>query len=220
MTFTVLARDSGHLGAATASRSLAAGNAVIAIRPGLGAVASQAWTNPALRALVLDEMESGGGALRAISRIPDWDDDVQRRQVLALPVAGPPAAHSGTAISPWAGHAIEGDAVVAGNLLAGPAVVEAMLERARRRPAALRDSADAAAVFARYLVAILAAGEAAGGDVRGRQSAAVLVAPLDPSAGVVVDLRVDDAPDPIAELARLVELRAADLRDEVSARTA
>lgn len=221
MTFTVLARDprSGLIGAATASKSLAAGNVVLAIRPQVGAVATQAWTNGALRPLLLDELGAGRTAAEAVARVPEWDAQPELRQVAALPVSGAPAAWTGAENTAWAGHAVAADAVVAGNLLTGQAVLDAMLAVTERMPA-VDDTVIAPALFARRLVTVLAAGEAEGGDARGRQSAAVLVAIPGEDAAVRVDLRVDDHPDPLAELSRLIDLRAADLLEGVSARKA
>lgn len=230
MTYTVLARDlrSGLIGAATASRSLAAGNAVLAVRPGVGVVASQAWTNRSLRGLLLGELAAGTTAAEAVEAVPSWDDRAELRQVAALPVAGPGAARSGRDITAWAGHVVGTDVVVAGNLLTGPEVLSAMVDDLAQTPGV--DPADpaSAALFARVLVSALVAGERAGGDARGRQSAAVLVAETRPVArpGAAdllphhgVDLRVDDHTDPLAELARLVSLRGRDLGERISART-
>lgn len=219
MTFTVLARhpQSGLLGAATASRSLAVGNAVPAVRAGVGAVASQAWTNRALRGLLLDATDAGSGAAAAVGRIAEWDAGAPLRQALLLPARGAGAAHTGAETTPWTGHLVLEDAIVAGNLLAGPEVLDAMRDALAPLRGFDADSPDAAARFAAVLVAVLAAGEAAGGDVRGRQSAAVVVAGAA-EADPTVDLRVDDHTEPLAALARLVELRAADLRGTVTAR--
>jgi len=236
MTYTVLARDprAGLIGAATASRSLAAGNAVLAIRPGVGVVASQAWTNRSLRGLLLGELAAGATAAEAVDAVPGWDDRAELRQVAALPARGAGAARSGREITDWAGHVVTADVVVAGNLLTGPEVLSAMVDDLARAPEI--DPADpaSAALFAHALVSALVAGERAGGDARGRQSAAVLVAAAarpDRRGGPVaaravdllhhrsVDLRVDDHQDPLAELARLVALRARDLAEPVSART-
>lgn len=229
MTFTVLARDprSGLIGAATASRSLAVGNAVLGIRPGVGAVASQAWTNRALRGLLIDELAAGTSAAAAVARVPDWDDSAELRQVAVLPAAGAGAARTGREVTDWAGHVADVDAVVAGNLLTGPDVLTAMLAALEGMPEIDVDDPAGPARFARTLAAALTAGERAGGDARGRQSAAVLVACADRSAApghgdrgdIRVDLRVDDHTDPLAELIRLVDLRGHDLAESVSART-
>lgn len=220
MTFTVLARDvaSGLIGVAVASKSLAAGNAVPALRPGIGVVASQAWTNRALRALLLDALASGASAETAVARVPQWDARSALRQVAVLPASGPGAALTGEDVSAWAGHRILTDAVVVGNLLTGPDVLDRMAERVSA-PLPTGDDTPAVAVFARRLVDVLRAGEAAGGDARGRQSAAVLTCDLRTGGDIRVDLRIDDHPDPLNELTRLVALREADLRERISART-
>lgn len=199
MTFTVLARDSAsdRIGAATASRSLAVGASVIAVEPAVGVVASQAWTNRALRPLLLARMASGAVAPEAVDRVPEWDEQYALRQVAALAWRGTGAARSGMDVSAWAGSVVHSDAVFVGNLLTGPAVLDAMAS-------AWRDSVGDD--LADRLLRVLSAGDAAGGDARGRQSAALLVASR---TDTVIDLRVDDHPAPLTELARLRTLSAA-----------
>jgi len=199
MTFTVLARDpaSDRIGAATASRSLAVGASVIAVDPSVGVVASQAWTNRALRPLLLASLATGADAVDAVARVPEWDEGAPLRQVAALGWTGPGAARSGADISAWAGARTGMDAVFLGNLLTGPEVLEAMA--AEWQASTGEDLAD-------RLLRVLAAGDAAGGDARGRQSAALLVASR---TDTVLDLRVDDHETPLAELARLRALAAA-----------
>lgn len=197
MTFTVLARDTrlGLIGAATASRSLAVGASVISVDPAVGAVASQAWTNRALRGRLLAAMREGRTATDAVASVPRWDEGYALRQVAALAWTSPGAARSGDEISAWAGHSTTTDAVLAGNLLTGPEVLEAM------SAAWVQSRGD----LADRLIEVLRAGEDAGGDARGRQSAAVLIASED---DIVLDLRVDDHDDPLVELARLRRLSA------------
>ncbi|RQP12209.1 MAG: DUF1028 domain-containing protein [Microbacteriaceae bacterium] len=218
MTFTLLARDPerGLIGAATASRSLAVGNATIAIDPAVGAVASQAWTNRALRGRLLDALAAGDSAPAAVGRVPSWDGGSALRQVSALPLDGPAAAWTGERASAWAGELVDADAVAVGNLLTGPEVLDALIDEF----GVLEDPVgpgDEAVGFAARLVAALAAADRAGGDRRGRQSAAVQVARIGGERTfppeLDVDLRVDDHPDPLDELARLVELRRAALLD-------
>ncbi len=210
MTYTVLARDrrTGLIGGATASRSLAVGNAVLMLRPGVGVVASQAWTNRSLRALLLDAVAHGATAEDALRRIPAWDDGAGLRQAALLPETGAPAAYSGSGITAWAGDLVASDAVYAGNLLAGRSVLSAMRDALDDAPPIGSADPASAARFAQALVRALSAGEAHGGDARGRQSAAVVVATTGAGADVEVDLRVDDHGAPLVELARLVELRA------------
>ncbi|MDF2046950.1 DUF1028 domain-containing protein [Microbacterium sp. Kw_RZR3] len=192
MTFTVLARDTrrGLIGAATASRSLAVGASVIAVDPAVGVAASQAWTNRALRGRLLTAMREGSTAAEAVASVPSWDDGHALRQVAALAWDAPGAARSGESITAWAGQATATDAVFVGNLLTGPEVLEAMND------AWVRGEGD----FADRLIEVLRAGEAAGGDARGRQSCALLIASPEDT---VLDLRVDDHDEPLAELARL-----------------
>lgn len=198
MTFTVLARDTrlGLIGAATASKSFAVGSSVIAVDPTVGAVASQAWTNQALRGLLLDELRRGVTATEAVTKVPSWDDEPELRQVSALAWHDPGGARSGSGITSWAGQRVEASAVFTGNLLVGPEVIEAMAG------AWASYRSQDASHFAATLIAVLAAGDAAGGDTRGRQSAAVLVASR---TSVVLDRRVDDDPAPLEVLAGLAQ---------------
>lgn len=166
---------------------------MISVDPAVGAVASQAWTNRALRGRLLAALREGRTAADAVASVPRWDEGYALRQVAALAWTSPGAARSGEEISAWAGHSTTTDAVLAGNLLTGPEVLEAMSAAWVQTRGDLADR----------LIEVLRAGEEAGGDARGRQSGAVLVAS---PAEVVLDLRVDDHDDPIAELARLRDL--------------
>lgn len=205
VTYTVLGRapTSGLLGAATASRSLAVGSSVIALSPGIGAAASQAWTNPDLRGLLLDALRAGSAPRDAVARVPEWDAEPELRQVAAISLgASAGAARSGRDITAAAGDRVLPDAVVVGNLLADAGVLDAMARAWEESDSDAGESA--AAAFAERLIGVLAAGESAGGDARGRQSAAILVADRE---RVLIDLRVDDHPEPVTELRRLVDLR-------------
>lgn len=236
MTFTILASDPtrGLLAAATASRSLAVGAGVPAIRVGVGAAASQAYTNRALRGRLLDALESGETPASALQRIPEWDRESEKRQAAVISSDGEAAAHTGATCSAWAGSELGEGFVVAGNLLPGPEVLSAMsaafLAEADGVVSTDGDSADdgagdtdgkgaadaALAAFASRVLAALAAGDAAGGDSRGRQSAALLVGagerPKTGEAPLAIDLRADDHTAPIAELGRLLELAIAERR--------
>jgi uncharacterized Ntn-hydrolase superfamily protein len=236
MTYTALVRvpAAGLIGAASASRSLALGNAVLAVDPALGAVASQAWTNRLLRHRLLDALAAGEDAAAAVARIPEWDEDAELRQVAVLPLTGEPAACTGAETTAWSGHRILSDAVVAGNLLTGPEVLDAMAacltgERTEESGDRTEESGDrtdgGVAAFARLLIRTLGAGEGAGGDRRGRQSAAIAIATTPQERRwppeLVIDLRVDDHEEPVAELTRLLELRLddiAELRGDLSSR--
>lgn len=206
MTYTVLAldRDRTAIGVATASCALAVGAVVPGLDPRAGAVASQAWTNERLRGRVLRAVRDGDSPSAALSRLESWDAEVELRQVGVLAIDGRGAAFTGRATTAWRGHEVDDGVVVLGNILTGPEVLGAMREALRVEGA---DAPAGASGLALALVRALAAGEAAGGDSRGRQSAAVLVGPVGADVPEY-DLRVDDAADPVGELGRLVELRA------------
>ena len=210
MTYTVIARspDSRLLGAATASCSLAVGNAVPALVPTAGVVASQAWTNRRLRFEMLRTLHHGGTAEDAIAGLADADHDLALRQVAALPVQGPGAHLTGSLCTSWAGGVAGTNFVVIGNYLTGPEVVEAMRASVDQ---ALAGSVPTSAEMAGALVRCLRAGQDAGGDSRGRQSAAVVVA--DTLAGfqypvlLDVDLRADNSATPLDDLEEMLRLK-------------
>lgn len=212
MTFTLLAADPAHglLGIATASRSLAVGASVPAIIPGVGAAASQSWTNPRLRGLLLRELEAGRTPDEAIAGLSAWDDELPLRQVAVLDAAGRSASFTGAGCSGWAGELTGPHAVAIGNLLTGADVLEAMI--AALTAAAPDASGDPALVLTRRLLAALDAGDRAGGDLRGRQSAALQIATAADADDVrpprlAVDLRSDHDTHPIARLHELLDER-------------
>lgn len=203
MTFSIAARDGDAWGVAVASKFLAVGSVVPRVVPGTAAIATQAMA----RVAYLDELESalsrGTATTAALADAVAADDGSDHRQV---GVVGPDGAatHTGSSCLHWAGGRSGSDAATAwavqGNILAGPEVVDAMVEAWHAHAGARLDD---------RLVAVLLAGDAAGGDSRGRQSAAILV--RSPGAGydgsgVLADLRVDDHPDAPQELARLQRL--------------
>jgi uncharacterized Ntn-hydrolase superfamily protein len=194
MTWSIVARDTetGRVGIAVASRFFAVGARVPFIRTGVGAVATQALVNQGLGSSCLDLIASGASADEALGVLIKGDQGRQHRQVHLMDRAGGFAAHTGAACIGWCGHWIGEEFSVAGNMLTGPEVIEATaeaFETSRGLP------------FARGLLAAMRAGEAAGGDKRGKQSAALLV--HDAEAFPIYDIRVDDHPDPLAELTRL-----------------
>jgi uncharacterized Ntn-hydrolase superfamily protein len=213
MTFSFVVALPGQqlLGVATASCSLAVGHSVPAVLPGVGAVVSQSWTNPALRGLGLAALERGASPASYLAGLAGLDPDHTWRQVGLVDAAGAAAAHTGPDCSGWAGHRLatvpDGTALGLGNLVVGPEVVEAGLGAITTS----LDTVASATGLAELLVAALAAGQARGGDRRGQQSAAVVVGhgPRQPQqpADLEVDLRVDDAEQPVVELARLVGVR-------------
>ncbi|MDT8331293.1 DUF1028 domain-containing protein [Roseomonas gilardii] len=199
MTWSILARDpeTGELGAAVATKFFAVGALCLRVEGRVGAVASQALVNPMLREQALDGLRAGGGAGEVLAAVIAADPGREARQLhilSAVPGAadGAAARHTGSGCVDWAGHVAGPDVSVAGNMLAGPRVVEAT------RDAFL---ASAGRPMAERLLLALEAGQAEGGDKRGRQSAALLVAGRDPYPDL--DIRVDDHPDPLAELRRL-----------------
>lgn len=198
MTWSILARDpeTGELGAAVATKFFAVGALCLRVEGRLGAVASQALVNPMLREKALDGLRAGGGVGEVLAAVTAGDPGREARQLHILAAAGGTeggsARHTGSGCVGWAGHVAGPDVSVAGNMLAGPRVVEAT------RDAFL---ATAGQPMAERLLLALEAGQAEGGDKRGRQSAALLVASRDPYPDL--DIRVDDHPDPLAELRRL-----------------
>ncbi|MGY1813418.1 DUF1028 domain-containing protein [Blastococcus sp. SYSU D00820] len=209
MTFSVLARDpgTGDLGIAVSSCILAVGRAVPAARPGVGVVAVQARSRRGLGGALLAGLAEGTPPANLVRRAAHAAEDAVR-QLAVLSATGEVAADTGPGSFPACGHRVGDGWSVQGNMLASDDVLPAM-ERALL--AARGDLPD-------RLLAALAAGQDAGGDLRGRQSAALLVvgadAPTDDDDGVRVDLRVDDSGDPVAQLRMLRNLqRAYDERD-------
>jgi uncharacterized Ntn-hydrolase superfamily protein len=210
MTFSIVARseDGAQLGIAVASKFLAVGAVVPGAAPGAGAVATQAMANLTYVPEGLALLSGGADAASAVATLTGRDEDAQHRQVGVVDAAGGTATFTGDACFPWAGGVTgttgAGSAyAIQGNILTGPEVVDAV-ERSWRE-------ADPTQPFRHRLVAALLAGDRAGGDSRGRQSAALLV--VAPGAGygggsdVLADLRVDDHVDPVPELARLLDIR-------------
>ena len=223
LTYTVLAvhPTARLIGAATASCSVAVGRSVISVIPDVGAVASQAYTNRLLRAHGVAELRAGRDPADIAELVAAWDPRAGYRQFGVIDVDGRIGAFTGGHCTDAKGSR-EGDGVLAlGNHLERVEVLDAMIDAFERGLARVEASELPHLEFARVLVEALAAGDELGGDSRGRQSAAVqvaknvdapkprdfVVAPSDASLAwppeLVVDLRVDDARDPIAELARL-----------------
>ena len=221
MTFSIVARsdDGQSWGVAVASKFLAVGSVVPAAVAGVGAVATQADANVAYKGLALAHLDEGATAGVALQRLLEEDDDRNHRQVGIVDVDGSAASYTGSACFEWAGSDSGHGYAIQGNILAGPEVVEAMHEEWH----ATGTEPD----LARRLLRVLRAGDAAGGDRRGRQSAALLVVRNEAGYGgrddVAVDLRVDDHPDPCAELERLLDLNdlylTASTEDEKTALT-
>lgn len=204
MTFSIVARsaDGDSWGVAVASKFLAVGSAVPAAVAGVGAVATQADANVAYKGLALAHLDEGATAPVALQRLLEEDEGRAHRQVGIVDLEGGSASYTGQECIPWAGDVYGDGYAVQGNCLAGPEVVDAMQQ------AWLESDADAP--LQDRLLAALVAGDAVGGDRRGRQSAAILVVREGAGYGgrddVAVDLRVDDHPAPLDELARLLDL--------------
>ncbi len=204
-TFSIVARDSvtGELGVAVESRAFSVGSAVPWAAPGAGAIATQAQTNESFGPNGLALLAAGLDARAALDTLLARDPERAHRQLAIVDARGRVAAHTGASCSDWAGARAGAGYSCQGNILAGAAVVEAMAHAYETTEGEL----------ARRLLAALVAGQDAGGDKRGKQSAAILV--VRPSERYpeyrsrYVDLRVEDHPDPITELVRVYEIHEA-----------
>ena len=201
-TFSIAARcgRTGQLGVAVSTKVPAVGAICPFIAPGIGAVATQAWVNPYIGVRVLTALRNGVGAEEALQTVMVDEIDRELRQVGVVDVKGTSAAFTGTATDPWTGHRHGAEYSVQGNMLVGEDTVVAM-ERA------FLDSAGEP--LAERLVRVLEAGQKAGGDKRGRQSASVKV--YGEEDYPLVDLRVDEHADPVAELRRVFEVAKREL---------
>lgn len=202
-TFSIVAADpeAGEVGVAVASRFFAVGAVVPFARAGVGAVATQASANTTYGPRALELLERGATAGQALEILTRGDADRDRRQVGVVAADGGATTFTGPGCNAWAGGRSGPGYAVQGNILAGEAVVAAM-ERA------FLDSAGRP--LAERLYAALAAGDAAGGDSRGKQSAVLMVSRAGGGYGGfddrAIDVRVDDHVEPIVELGRLVAL--------------
>jgi uncharacterized Ntn-hydrolase superfamily protein len=202
MTFSIVAADpaAGDWGVAVASKFPCVGAVVPWAKAGVGAIATQSWANTAFGPEGLASMEAGSGAEQTLRRLLDADEGREDRQVGLVDRAGSPATFTGARCMAWAGGIVGDGFAAQGNILVGEPVVT---ELAATFVAAEGDLCD-------RLLAALLAGDAAGGDRRGRQSAALLV--VREGGGYegrndrYIDLRVDDHPDAPTELARLFEV--------------
>jgi uncharacterized Ntn-hydrolase superfamily protein len=203
-TFSICAADpeTGEVGVAVQSKYFAVGAVVPWAKAGVGAVATQAAGVSAYGPRVLGLLEEGTDPGEALRVALADDERRETRQLGVVTADGRAAAHTGSECNDWAGHETGPGFSVQGNILAGPAVVSEMARAFR----------ETGGTQVERLVASLEAGQAAGGDSRGQQSAAVIVERVgardEGREGVdrVADLRVDDHEQPIAELRRLVEI--------------
>jgi uncharacterized Ntn-hydrolase superfamily protein len=194
MTWSIVARDpkTGHLGIAVATRFFAVGGLVPHIRGGIGAVATQAFVSPLYGTDGLALLAAGKAPDEIIAELTARDAGRDQRQLHLIDAEGRNAAFTGAKCIDWAGHLIDDDVSVAGNMLAGPEVVAQTLatyKQAMDKP------------FIERLLEAMQAGEDAGGDKRGKQSAALLVHRYQDYPWL--SIRADDHPDPLAELRRL-----------------
>jgi uncharacterized Ntn-hydrolase superfamily protein len=196
MTWSIIARDpvSGGFGVAIATRFFAVGALCPHAESGVGALSTQALVNPHYGAQGLKLLREGLPAEAVVRRLIAPDEGREQRQLHVIDAAGRVGQHTGKSCVDWCG-AISGDGFsVAGNMLAGSSVIHDTADSYGR---------NSSLPFAERLIAALEAGQAAGGDKRGKQSAALLIHTTE--AYAQLDLRVDDHAEPLAELRRLYE---------------
>ena len=197
MTWSIIARDkaTGRTGVIVATKFFAVGTRVPHIKTGVGAVASQAFVNPFYGPQGLALLQAGASPEDVVRLLTKADEGRDHRQLHVMDRDGRFAAYTGANCVDWCGHSAHDGFSVAGNMLAGPEVIA---ETARIYDASMH------LPFARRLIAAMNAGEAAGGDKRGKQSAALLI--HDDQDYSLLDLRVDDHSEPLVELGRLAAI--------------
>jgi uncharacterized Ntn-hydrolase superfamily protein len=201
-TYSIVALDpaTGELGAAVQSHWFSVGSLCTWARPGVGAVATQSVVEPAFGPHALDRMQDGASAQHALAELIEADPLGAVRQVGVIDANGGVAVHTGAQCIPCAGDATGAHWSCQANMMAGETVPQAMSAAFEHAEGDL----------AERLLAALRAAEGEGGDVRGRQSAALIVVPVEGEPWQTrVDLRVEDHKDPIAEIARLLTLQRA-----------
>lgn len=204
MTYSIVARDvlTGEMGVATQSQAFAVGSSVPFALPGHGVIATQSMAEPMYGSVGLDLLRGGFTAQEVLTALSSVDPQPERRQVAVLAVDGDLAAYTGASCVDDAGHLLGDSCVALANMAASPSVWESMVERFEA----------SAGPLAQRLLSSLQAGEEAGGDFRGRRSAAIMVIRATttgrPWQDTVVDLRVDDSTDPVAALADLLVTRS------------
>jgi uncharacterized Ntn-hydrolase superfamily protein len=201
MTYSIVARDdaTGHLGVAVQTAMFAVGAIVPWARAGVGAVATQAFGDPAYGVRCLDALASGTNAADALAAAQAADPMIALRQVGVVGADGSVASATGSLCIDHAGDIVGDGFAVQANMMSSTAVWPAMADAYTRSSGPL----------ARRLLGALRAGEEAGGDARGRMAAALVVVEAsvaaEPGGGKLVDLRVDRSDDPLGELARLMD---------------
>ena len=197
MTWSIIAKDSatGQIGIAVATKFFAVGALVPHIAPGIGGIATQALVNPYYGIDGLKWLRQGESPQNILDRLTTADAGSETRQLHIMDASGRIAAHTGRECIDWCGH-LQGDNFsIAGNMLAGARVLD---------DTAKAFVGSAYLPFPRRLLAAMRAGETAGGDKRGKQSAAILI--HDTEDWPALDLRVDDHLDPLGELERLEQV--------------
>ena len=197
MTWSIIARDplTGQIGIAVATKFFAVGARVPHIAPGIGGVATQALVNPYYGIDGVKLLREGREPREVVDTLIAADAGRESRQLHVMDIRGRIAAHTGSECVDWCGH-VQGDGFsIAGNMLAGAAVLD---------DTAQAYITNATLPFAQRLIVAMKAGEAAGGDKRGKQSAALLIHGEEEWSDL--DLRVDDHTDPLAELERLEQV--------------
>jgi uncharacterized Ntn-hydrolase superfamily protein len=204
-TFSIVAcdPDQGFWGVGVQSRVVGAGSIVPAAEAGVGAIASQAWANVAFKKEGLELMRQGLSATQVRDRLAAGDPGRAHRQFAVVDGACTVAAFTGDSTSAWAGHRVGRHYSVQGNILAGEGVVNAMAEAYER-------AAASGIPFGEQILAALKAGQDAGGDIRGRQGAGLLIVRDGGGYGGrddrYADLRVEDHVEPILELERVYDV--------------
>ncbi|MBV8458077.1 MAG: DUF1028 domain-containing protein [Acetobacteraceae bacterium] len=193
MTWSILVRDreTGALGAAVASRFFATGAICLHVEGRVGALSTQALVNPMYAVHAMPRLRAGEEPATIVAAVTAADAGADQRQLHMIDASGRIGQHTGAGCVAWAGHVRGQDVSVAGNMLAGEAVVRRTMEAYLA----------ASGPLAERLLTAMQAGEAAGGDKRGKQSAALKICSADPFPDL--DIRADDHPDPLAELWRL-----------------
>lgn len=204
-TYSIVARDpaTGQMGVAVQSHWFSVGSVVVWAEAGVGAVATQSFVEPSYGPLGLDLMRAGKSAPQALAALLASDEGREVRQVAMVDTKGRVAAHTGSRCIPAAGNEVGDQFSVQANLM----------ENAKVWPAMAKAYREAQGDLAERMLAALDAAQSVGGDIRGRQSAALLIVKGEssgkPWADKVFDLRVEDNPEPLKELRRLVQLQRA-----------
>jgi len=204
-TFSIVARDpvTGEMGAAVQSHWFSTGSVVTWAEPGIGAVATQSMAEVSYGPLGLSLMKQKKNAQQALRELLEKDENYPVRQVAMVDARGLIAVHTGSRCIAEAGHHTGNQFSVQANMMLKPTVWPAMAKAYE----------NASGCLAERMLAALDAAQAEGGDIRGKQSAAIIIVSgeenIQPWKGVLVDLRVEDHPEPLTELRRLYSIQRA-----------